>query len=333
MIRNFLPTLSLLSACALHPRYEPVLWPAPPPLHNDEVVPDLERLVERGLLPGIVANGDAVAPSALPDPIAWVVWWTAGRRDRGVELDLRVGELAVEVVRSMNGATRVAWAEAREPVGTAERTQVQARYSIAVVDGDRPWAPEEVVEVAAALAVLRPEELELASDVQLWRMAKSPRNPDDELAWYDPTVDPVRIEVYDQAFRDQASGFVGTPEKPFGPAASTVLHEMAHAIADAPIRRAYSAYTLLVVAGAHWADLDAAWRWFREVSAEDPVISAWKRVWEKPGPSTYGARSPAESFAEAFMLAHADPAALERVAPGAWRWLAMGGHVKAASIP
>lgn len=330
MIVRALPACLLVSACALHPRYEPVLWPAPAPMAREEVLPDLERMTARGVLPTIEANGAVVEPGALPDPIAWVVWWTAGRRDRGVELDLRVGELAVEVVRDLDGATRVRWAEAQEAVGTAKRAQVQARYGIAVVDGDRPWQPEEVAEVAAALAVLRPDELELASDVQLWRMARSPRNPDDELAWYDPTVDPVRIEVYDQAFRDQASGFVGTPEKPFGPAASTVLHEMAHAIADAPIRRSYSDYTALVVQGAGWRELDVAWERFKRVSAEDPVIAAWRRVWDRPGPSTYGARSPAESFAEAFMLAHADPAALARVAPGAARWLEAGGHVTAA---
>jgi hypothetical protein len=311
-----------LSGCAGWLRYEPVLWAIPTPLPRSVVEPALERDLARGRIPSLEAGGARVAnPADLDDATAWTAWWTAGRRDRGVELDFRLGDLAIEVARGLDGSTRIDWAVHPRTPTYATVEELSASYGVLAADGDARWRPEELGEISKALGLLAPDELALVDDVQLWRMHTSPRHPKDELAWYDPTVDPVRVEVYDQAFVDEDSGFVGTPDAPYGPAVSTLLHELGHALAASPIRRAYADYVEAVRADVDPSD---AWWQYREADRADAVLRGWKAVWFPPGPSTYGKRSLPESFAEAFMLHHADPAALKRVAPAAEDWMARG---------
>jgi Mlc titration factor MtfA (ptsG expression regulator) len=45
------------------------------------------------------------------------------------------------------------------------------------------------------------------------------------------------------------------------------------------------------------------------------------------GITSYGRTSPAEAFAEAFSLFHADPDALRRVSPEALAFFERGGHL------
>lgn len=61
-----------------------------------------------------------------------------------------------------------------------------------------------------------------------------------------------------------------------------------------------------------------------------PVLAAYERALDgKPAPTRYGEASLRESFAEAFSLFRADPAALRRVLPRAFSWFEGGGHVRA----
>ena len=61
-----------------------------------------------------------------------------------------------------------------------------------------------------------------------------------------------------------------------------------------------------------------------------PVLRAYRSARDHAkGPTPYGRTSLSESFAEAFALFRADPAALRRVDPGAFAWFESGGHLRA----
>lgn len=69
------------------------------------------------------------------------------------------------------------------------------------------------------------------------------------------------------------------------------------------------------------------------LQARSPVLEAYRRVpGAGSGPTRYGRTSLEESFAEAYALHLADPAALQRVMPEVAAWLAAGEHLRAAGI-
>ena len=312
--------LVALAACA-HLRYEPVLWPLPAAPERAVMEADLARRLATGRLPAWTLDGvDVPSPAGVEGDALWATWWTAGRADRGVELDLRRGDHLVEVTRTRRGATAVRTATAGPAPPPVSAADLVARFGVRAVAGDKPWSDAELGQIARALDALTPPERARVVDVVWVRNAASPRSADDELAWYTPS--PATIEVYDTAFRDEGSGFVGAPAAPWGPAATTALHELGHAVADSAARAAFATYA------EHPST--PAWRLFRATArARDPV-RAFRRCWTPPGPTTYGAWRAHEAYAEAFLLAHADPAALARVAPSLAQWFAAGDHLPAA---
>ncbi|MEZ4237580.1 MAG: hypothetical protein R3F59_15820 [Myxococcota bacterium] len=317
-----------LAACAARaPRYDPVDFALT--AHPAEVVratADLDRWAG-----GRHLRACAPALDTLPAEVCFAIWATSLRAYRGAELDLWVdvgaGPRAVTLWWSAQREVRAAWSEA-EPAPAA--------VSYADFQWEGPWGPEEAEAVGAGLATLSDAELALVADLTLWRGARSDRAPRRELAFFDPAFEPPEIRFFDIAF--DPAGFVGEPDAPGTPAAMTALHEVGHAIADLPFRRAYLAY---LAAHERWertgdpgdraADREA-WRRYRALGRAGPVVSAWEAFrGRRRGPTPYGWRDPYESFAEAFALAHLDPAALDRALPGAVAWFAAHPHVDAAA--
>jgi hypothetical protein len=310
-------TLLALAACA-HLRYEPVLWPLPEAPDRAILEADLSRRLASGRLPAWTLDGvDLPSPAGVDADALWVTWWTAGRADRGIELDLRIGDHLVEVTRARDGATALRTATAGPEVAPTTAALLAARYGVRAVSGDKAWSQAELGQIARALDALTPPERARVVDVVWVRATTSPRSPDDELAWYTPS--PATIEVYDTAFRDEGSGFVGAPTAPWSPAASTALHELGHAVADSAARAAFIAY--------EQHPSNAAWRVFRATARATDPVRAFRRWWTPPGPTTYGAWRAHEAYAEAFLLAHADPDALARISPALARWFAAGDHL------
>lgn len=158
-----------------------------------------------------------------------------------------------------------------------------------------------------------------------------------------------RIELYDTAFEPSAR-FVGEPWEARSQPVAVVLHELGHAFAGAPLRRARE----------HLAELELRFHQdaeMRERVSDDrrpaldermtarkaaaAAIDGWladtrriEAAWvaavgDESAPTRYGRTTPVEGFAEVFSLAHADPRALERAAPRSAAWIAAGGHLEA----
>jgi hypothetical protein len=310
-------TLLALAACA-HLRYEPVLWPLPEAPDRSSLEADLSHRLANGRLPSWTIDGVVVSsPAGVEADALWATWWTAGRADRGVELDLRIGDHLVEVTRARDGATALRTATAGPAAAPTTAAVLASRYGVRAIAGDKPWSQDELGQLAHALDALTPAERARVVDVVWVRQATSPRSPDDELAWYSPS--PATIEVYDTAFRDEGSGFVGAPDAPWSPAASTALHELGHAVADSAARAAFAAYE---------QDPSApSWRAFRAIARASDPVRDFRRRWTRPGPTTYGGWRAHEAYAEAFLLAHADPEALARISPPLAAWFAAGEHL------
>lgn len=299
-------------------RYEPVLTPTRPPPPEVDPRTLLAAQIERGLV--VRSGGAPVAASALPEAVAWAGWLYATRRARGGEYDLVVDSMNVELVRDRAGRTDMRWAE-RAPA--AVETAVAG---LPFIDGTTTWTDGEKGLVSHAIQQLDPSLTPWFSDMVLWRGAVSEQHPKTQLSWYDPRTAPPRIELFDQAFEDESVGFAGAPDAPVGIAATTVLHELGHAVADAQARRAYARYLGVFTSG---GDTRASWRAFLAAERADPVIESFRSVWDPPGPTRYAGRRIREAFAESFFLYFADRDALERVQPRVASWFAEGGPLRA----
>lgn len=167
-----------------------------------------------------------------------------------------------------------------------------------------------------------------------------------------------RIQIYDAALRPTGN-FVGLPTEPHPFPVHVILHELGHAVADAPnwagrllvedLRTAHSQDGFVLEslrdvttpeAEARRAALVARME-VRKTAAEAVlrcigggrrIEAAWARaVGDELAPTRYGRTSPVEGFAEAFALFHTDRAALERASPRSAAWFAAGGHLEAAA--
>lgn len=307
-------TLLLALGCGAWLHYEPILYPTAPAPPGVSPRALLLAAVEDGLL--LRSAGAPVDVAALPDPVAWVAWVHAGRSFRGGEFDVVHAGWRVEVVRALSGATELQWAPVAPVLPPLPPVAPDC------VHGSARWGTSEQDAVGAAFALIDPLVIPWISDVSLWREETSPRRPGIELSWYESRTTPARIQLFDAAFEDEDVGFAGEPSAPVGNATTTILHELGHAFADAPIRIAYNAYLQAFASG---GDAIAAWHRYRDVLHVDPVIADFRRVWEEPGPTPYGRRRVHESFAESFYLFYADRPALERVQPAVAAWFARGG--------
>lgn len=348
--------LSAIAACALRntPHYEPASFPLDPiDAAFATELPDV-LLAELGgrRLPG-VDGLDEAGVRALTTEAQYAIYGTNRRWARNSEIDLLVdvgrGPKPVTVWWGDDRAVRVETSDAAlVRVARPPDVSVQAwgqriadQHALAGFAGELAWLEHEIGDVAFGLARLRPDEAAVLHGVALLRSHTSPRAPGRELAYFDPSTEPPNLQFFDVAFESDELGFAGRPDAPIASGAMTALHEFAHVLADSPYREAYTSYLAAFDA---WNDapeddptLRAAmrgrYRAYRELRRGGPVLAAWDALRDgRKGPSSYGFRSRAESFAEAFALHHLDPAALERAMPGAEAWFVAGEHVRAAGL-
>lgn len=321
----------LLAGCALrhHPHYEPVAFDLLP--YSPDRVPRMADDLDRMRSIGSVRTADGAAVQdlrALPPEVVWAAWSTAVAWARGAELDLLVDDRAVTVWWSVHRDLTVAWSDGpvwHPPTGVTGELLVE-RYGIGgVFDGDAPWGEAELGTLDLALSLLTDEERVAVDGVRFVRQVTSPRTAR-ELAWYDPTVEPPEISLFDAAFEMETQGFVGPVDAPLPAGVGSLLHEIGHALADVEARSAWRACGEARASGDRERRREAC-RAYAAVRRRGPEIDAWQAFRDgRPGPSSFGFRDPHESFAEAFALAHVDPDALDRSLPGATAWFLQGGR-------
>ncbi|MDP6945745.1 MAG: hypothetical protein QF464_16460 [Myxococcota bacterium] len=233
-------------------------------------------------------------------------------------------------------------------------------------DARSMWTKRELATLALAIQALSPQERALLEGVPFIRTSR-PTSSQNKGALYIQEGCKAWIQVFNRTFEADTYQFVGTPQRPMPGAVRTLLHEMGHAIsehlavkASCALERAVSDTNRLVARyNATIETLNASGGTNQQLvhqaqalqgelkrssdritqleqraldlSGDGPVVAAYEQaLGDSDAPTHYGEESPAESFAEAFALFRADPAALERGAPGAWRWFEAGGHLNAA---
>lgn len=336
--------LMALPGCAHRLQYDPLGLTLPPTaeMHaaGDAARAVLAERLIKGDLPSLHV-GDAAAPfsvdetAALPAPLAYCAWAGGPRFLRGMELDLLLddpsGSLPVTLWVATNGAIRVdwrpAWSAARATSPAADIAEaLRAEIGFAdVTDGTASWTADELFIVQRALRRLGPAERDALAGTRLTRNTISPRAARRELAYYDPRREPATIEIFDLAFPATSDTFIGPLNDPEHAATMTILHEVAHAIADAKARGAWIAWQRARVAG---MDARPYKRAYRSIGRRGPVIDAWVRARTyRGGPTPFARRDPHEAFAEAFALYWLDRDALQRVMPWAVAWFDAGHHL------
>jgi len=176
--------------------------------------------------------------------------------------------------------------------------------------------------------------------------------------------DQREIHLYDTKGNHDVSIFIGEPSRPYPITTMCLLHEIGHAIADYARARAvyvhsqdHLAHKNLVTA---WNSLVEAGQLTAEKASElqgelavlkaneacssarleateklydknfGPVYAVYREIRRNgKGPTPYGRTSIKESFADAFALYKADPAALRRIDPNVYSWFTEGGHIRA----
>ncbi len=283
--------------------------------------------VDDGKRTELARRGDG--PSSLKKlPLAGVaaVAYVGGPRFRGSELDLlvRVGDdrVPVTVKQSGKGDVVVGVGRTRErAVGFGgdlpdDPDVIRTTYKTGRIKGTSArWTDRELRVLAGALKRLSKSERRVLRDVRILRARVGPRGPRNA-ALYIWGTSGYRLMVYDRAFAFDGRAFVGSPSKPKPFSASAILHEVGHAVATAPARRAIE---------------DGEIGRARKLGRRGPVLAAYARArGSKSGPTRYGRTTLAESFAESFALHKLDPRALRRWSPQVADWFESGGHIEAA---
>lgn len=243
-----------------------------------------------------------------------------------------------------------------DPAVTAD--QIREKFGVGeITEEGAKWAPGELAAVQQALALLTPEELALAKGFGFRRMKAGGGT---SAAFYHRQDSGVMIDVFDILYSSRRSAFIGSPDAPMADPVRTLLHELAHAIADSQGR------AIALVANAAVADARAAQAKMKEAPSDETKldanqktkvanelrkksnasdkaeIAAGGRLVERefakildPAKSVtqYGRTNQTESFAEAFWMFKADLDALKRLSPAAVEWFTAGNHVKVAAKP
>jgi hypothetical protein len=298
-----------------------------------------------------------------------ILWRAVGAEADLVVIDLEGRRVPVSVWWEADGvlsvrrgpALSVSWEDA------PSSKELSRRYGIPpLVDDGRPWDPRARTLLDRALARLSDRERALVVDVAFHRV---PSAPQDQRGAYTVDERGPRIEVYDALFEDPTH-FAGTPEDAHPTGVRVLLHELAHAIADAPARRTFreldaaeaalrqstARYNALQEAAgadateeqrAAIADADEAVRTdyaryqlltfdadkavMQRLRGQSPAVAGLTRVLgQTPAPTAYGRTNATEAFAECFSLFRIDPAALRRTAPAALAWFEADGHLPTA---
>ena len=299
--------------------------------------------------------------SKLPHHLLRALWIASGKELFGAELDLKVrtpqGTTPVTVWVGAGGDLRAqagAWPSRATPSSPEE---VERRWGVRVDAKDRGWSARALRALDVALSLLSPEELALMRDVPFFREKRGDSKR--KAALYTQGADCAgRVTLYDTAVTaqsDQFIGDVGVSAKIYPVTAMALLHEVGHAVHNAPGRRAQCAYLKAVeernalAQRANAAKGAENARLIKEVGARDerlkslerqmklnmkrgPALSAYLKARGKGrAPTTYGETSGEESFAESFALFRADPKALKRALPSAHKWFSSGAHIKEMS--
>lgn len=270
-------------------------------------------------------------------------------REQPVELDIVLrdeeGTLrAVSVWTELDGSVAAA---VGEPISLPpKRTwpELHTAYGLKVppTEEQARFAPQVLGAVDEALALLPAELVATLSDIDWVRRAKPEDGHGGPLTPAARYGSEGEIQVFDRAV-SKASFFVGSVERPHLPVVFAVLHEVGHALTDAPrrrIRRAWderrAAYEELVESNAPRKKLqeeqEALDRMYEEGHAlprDGELAIAMVEATGGPqgAPTAYGRSTVAEAFAESFALFYADPAALKRASPKAYDWFAAGHHL------
>lgn len=164
----------------------------------------------------------------------------ASTPERGGEFDLLLGDDRVtvweegsvwRVQRVPNRQTRTSGLSMEQLVKTYDLG------TMSVENGAR-WEPAATAAVRGALEVLTPEERAFLANVRWVRRPRPTRAMSTtglHAATYIVDDADARIEVYDDTLVP-TTRFVGPLDRPSTPATAVILHEMGHAIADAPLR-------------------------------------------------------------------------------------------------
>jgi hypothetical protein len=324
-------------ACARHPHVVPIDFGLYTPDDADDVATlglgcaeGLRHDLARGRLVELRAQGRTLGDDELlelPADVATAAYSLTihPRAHEHIDLllqrpdgDVRPLTLVVDArVLTVDWEPLRAVSRADAPASDLAREALVRRFGLgAIADEGGVWTEGDLAVLDHALAHIEPEVLSLLVGMPFLRQGVSPRAGNRELAWFDPGTEPPTIEVYDLAFAP-GDGAVGPTDDLVPLATMTLVHEIGHVLADAPLRRAWL--------HARDADMD-------ELAWGGPVIRGWRRVRDHRGPTPYGRRDAHESFAEAYALHILDPDALEEVMPAGAAWFAAGEHIRLAGL-
>lgn len=245
------------------------------------------------------------------------------------------------------------------PSGPSAKKLV-ARHGMAGFREDgASFSPRLTGVMDVALSLLSEREHAAVRDITLTR--RGGKSPDSRGKWvndavYQVTDDRGAIVLYDEILQP-TSRFTGPVTAPRHPATMTLIHELAHAIDDAPRRQLIRRFNATVEAfnrdaeasnavvdrlnstRADPAELAALEREQARLGEVQKDLERMRRELERMEPASsgfrkrfgavteYGATSDTEAFAEAFGLYHLDRNALQRISPAAVAWFDAEGHL------
>jgi hypothetical protein len=227
-----------------------------------------------------------------------------------------------------------------------------------------PWTAPYLSVLEQALALLSQEERAFLARIPIAREHAYPEEPGSgdqhrAQARYLRVGGQARIELYDTMLDADQTSFCGVPESPRPTSVCNLLHEVGHALADLvhasmlgdlatgrtslrgqiePLlaREAEQGPDAPITPEEYESVLQGAQRLhsthvrLAQLDDHGPVLRAYRRARsQRKGPTPYGGTSLHESFADAFALGGADPAALRRVDEGAYYFFQREGHLHA----
>lgn len=323
-----------------------------------------------GSVTPLVADGDGLLLSGLQQPALAGLWMAlSGSLEPGSEHDLVLGSgdemrpVTVWLESKTSLVVSMGTAVPPLPTGDPPMDGIVTGHGLAGAREDGAvFEPRVRAVIDVSLAQLSPVERAAMADVTLVRVAG--KAPGTHGQWVNTAEFRSRTDHGEMAFFDdllRPTGlFMGPVLAPIHPAHGTVLHEVAHAVDNAPLRARMRAYNLASTEynrrveasnaegkalskmpdrsrpadrlAAHEAEATALNAVYAALQEERVVVEAIRPVSDgfraRFGDITrYGATADAEAFAEAFALFHVDRDALTRVSPEAVAWFAAGAHL------
>lgn len=317
--------------------------------------------------------------SQLPAPALVALWFAVHSGDKqATEADRWIltgpGQRVAVTVRrdDKRWTVHIGPPNSSQPQGYAG--DLMAKWGIGPLEEvGRQWSPLEIARLDLALARLSRDEQQIVAGMPFVRAGSSSERLGGLIVagYYHYQGCAARIELFDRAFANDDTNFVGEPELALPASLLTILHEIGHAIARRPAREASCAATraqarfnmhveefnnrvgnfnaLPASARARAesfaldrerseveqerAQLADRWKAVAELADDDgPVLRAFgAALGRQRGPTRYSFESLEESFAESFALFRSDPEALRRLLPSVSDFFERGEHLRAAS--